>query len=89
MWDVMVCLGFGVVGWILKRYGYPLPPLVLGMVLGEMAEVNLRRAVMMAGPTAILQRPGSVALLVIAALSFVIPILQARKAKPRVGARAQ
>jgi len=54
-----------------------------------MAEVNLRRAVMMAGPTAILQRPGSVALLVIAALSFVIPILQARKAKPRVGERAQ
>ncbi|HNU94439.1 MAG TPA: tripartite tricarboxylate transporter permease [Bacillota bacterium] len=89
MWDVMVCLGFGVLGWILKRYGYPLPPLVLGMVLGEMAEVNLRRAVMMAGPTAILQRPGSVALLVIAALSFAIPILQAKKAKERLGARSQ
>jgi putative tricarboxylic transport membrane protein len=89
LWDVMVCLGFGVVGWILKRYGYPLPPLVLGMVLGEMAEVNLRRAVMMAGPTAIFQRPGSVALLLVAALSFVIPVLQARKAKQRVGARSQ
>jgi len=59
------------------------------MVLGEMAEVNLRRAVMMAGPTAILQRPGSVALLVIAALSFAIPILQAKKAKERLGARSQ
>ncbi len=83
MWDVMVCLGFGILGYILKRYGYPLPPLVLGVVLGEMAEVNLRRAVMMAGPTAIFQRPGSVALLVIAALSFAIPMLQARKAKQR------
>lgn len=30
MWDVFVCLGFGIVGAILKRYGYPLPPLVLG-----------------------------------------------------------
>lgn len=81
MWDVFVCLGFGIVGAILKRYGYPLPPLVLGVVLGEMAEVNLRRAVMMAGPTAIFQRPGSVALLVVAALSFLIPIMQARKTK--------
>jgi len=81
MWDVFVCLGFGIVGAILKRYGYPLPPLVLGVVLGEMAEANLRRAVMMAGPTAIFQRPGSVALLVVAALSFLIPIMQARKTK--------
>ena len=32
MWDVFVCLGFGIVGAILKRYGYPLPPLVLGVV---------------------------------------------------------
>ena len=83
MWDVMVCLRFGVLGWVLKRYGYPLPPLVLGTVLEEMAEVNLRRAVMMAGPTAIFQRPGSVALLAVAALSFAIPIMQARKAKLR------
>jgi TctA family transporter len=55
----------------------------LGTVLGEMAEVNLRRAVMMAGPTAIFQRPGSVALLVVAALSFAIPIIQAGKARQR------
>jgi len=88
MWDVFVCLGFGIVGAILKRYGYPLPPLVLGVVLGEMAEVNLRRAVMMAGPTAIFQRPGSVALLVVAALSFLIPIMQARKGKQNASQKA-
>ena len=83
MWDVMVCLGFGVFGWLLKRYGYSLPPLVLGMVLGGMAEVNLRRATMMFGPTAIFQRTGSVILLLISALSFAIPVLQARRAKQR------
>ena len=55
----------------------------VGHGLGEMAEVNLRRAVMMAGPTAIFQRPGSVALLVVAALSFAIPIIQAGKARQR------
>ena len=79
MWDVMVCVGFGIVGYILKRNGYPLPPFVLGMVLGNMAEQNLRRAIMMAGPTAIFQRPISVAMLAVAALSFLIPIMSARK----------
>jgi putative tricarboxylic transport membrane protein len=79
MWDVMVCLGFGIVGYILKRYNYPLPPFVLGMVLGEMAEMNLRRAVMMAGPTAVFQRPISVTMLAVAALSFVIPVISARR----------
>lgn len=81
MWDVMVCLGFGIVGYIMKRFNYPLPPFVLGMVLGQMAEMNLRRAVMMAGPTAVFQRPISVTMLAIAALSFVIPVMGARRRK--------
>ncbi|NLM65512.1 MAG: hypothetical protein GX183_09625 [Firmicutes bacterium] len=39
----------------------------------------MRRAIMMAGPTAIFQRPISVAMLAVAALSFLIPIMSARK----------
>ena len=45
--DVISCLGFGIFGWILRRYNYPVAPIVLGMVLGNIAETNFIRAVMM------------------------------------------
>ena len=33
--DVAACLAFGVFGWILRRYNYPVAPIILGMVLGK------------------------------------------------------
>ena len=35
--DVGACFAFGIVGWIFKRYGYPVAPIVLGIVLGSSA----------------------------------------------------
>jgi len=32
--DVGACIGFGVIGWVFKRYDYPVAPGVLGIVLG-------------------------------------------------------
>ena len=75
MVDVGICIGFGIFGWILRKFRFPLPPMVLGMVLGTMAEVNLRRAVMIDGTWAVFRRPISLSLLIISALSFGIPIL--------------
>ena len=36
--DLYVLLGFGVFGWIMKRQGWPRPPLILGVVLGDIVE---------------------------------------------------
>jgi len=36
--DLYVLLGFGVFGWIMKQQGWPRPPLILGVVLGEIVE---------------------------------------------------
>lgn len=44
--DVWLMLGFGVIGFLLERYGYPLSPMVLGFVLGPIVEENMRRAMM-------------------------------------------
>lgn len=44
--DLWVMLGFGVFGYLLERYGFPLGPLVLGFVLGTIFETNFRRALM-------------------------------------------
>jgi len=38
IFDVYVCLAFGVVGWVMKRIGFPSAPLVLGVILGPLAE---------------------------------------------------
>ena len=43
---VWVLLIFGVVGYVLVKAGFPLPPLILGLVLGDQIEINLVRAIM-------------------------------------------
>jgi len=42
--DVSIMLLFGVLGFFFKRADFPLPPLILGLILGPMAESNLRRS---------------------------------------------
>ncbi len=77
--DVAACLAFGVFGWILRRYNYPVAPIILGMVLGNIAETNFIRAIMMGGWTVFFTRPLSLGMLIVATASFAVPLIQARK----------
>jgi len=45
-YDVYVMLGAGFVGFILHRFGFPMAPLVLAVILGPLADENLRRALL-------------------------------------------
>ena len=47
LFDVYVMLAFGLIGFFLRNYGYPMAPLVLGIVLGDLLEKNLRRALLL------------------------------------------
>lgn len=47
--DVWSLLLFGVLGYMLEKFGYPLSPLILGFILGPMVETNLRRGLMHTG----------------------------------------
>lgn len=47
LFDVYVMLVFGVIGFVLRHFGYPMAPLVLGIVLGDLLEKNLRRALVL------------------------------------------
>jgi putative tricarboxylic transport membrane protein len=76
MFDVAACIGFGIVGWIFKRYGYPVAPVVLGIVLGKMVEENFRRAVMMGGYTVFFKEKLALTMLILALLSFVYPLFK-------------
>jgi putative tricarboxylic transport membrane protein len=47
LFDVWVMVGFGVIGYLLRRNGYPVAPMVLGIVLGDLMEKNLRRGLVL------------------------------------------
>ena len=82
MFDVYVCFGFGVLGWILRRNGFPTAPMVLAMILGKMAETNFRQALLAEDTwTIFFTNPLSLGLLLLAFLSLFIPIYKERKLK--------
>ncbi len=83
MFDVLICLIFGILGWILRRYGFPTAPLVLALILGYMAESGFRRALIMGDPSIFFTRPVSAAILLLAVLSCARPFIRGRAAKRR------
>ena len=91
--DLLLMTGFGVVGYLLRKQGVPMAPLILGFVLGDMMEQNLRRALSITnGELGILvESPISISLWCAAALMLLVPpILRARaKRKARVAAAAR
>jgi putative tricarboxylic transport membrane protein len=47
LFDVYVMLAFGVIGFVLRQLNFPMAPLVLGIVLGDLLEKNLRRGLVL------------------------------------------
>jgi putative tricarboxylic transport membrane protein len=73
---VVQMLVFGVLGLALRRVGIPAGPIVLGFLLGPLAESNLRRALVIGHPVEMLTRPISLVLLLLAAASLFWPIIK-------------
>jgi putative tricarboxylic transport membrane protein len=80
--DLLLALGFGVLGWWLRKLGVPLVPIVLGFVLGRMLEDNLRRALSLSDgdALALLASPVSMALWAMTALALLWPLFRRRAA---------
>jgi len=79
--DLVLMTAFGVVGWLMRRTGFPLAPVILGLVLGPIMEKSLRRAMALsAGDWRVLfDSPIAIVLWVLAAASLVVPPLLARR----------
>ncbi|MDD2878873.1 MAG: tripartite tricarboxylate transporter permease [Rhodoferax sp.] len=75
--DLMLMSAFGVVGYLLRKQGVPMAPLILGFVLGDMMEQNLRRALSITnGELGILvASPISKGLWIVAVAMLVVPPL--------------
>ena len=73
---------FGVVGLIMRNLGFPLAPIILGVVLGEVAELNLSRALAISDDLSLfVNRPWSLFFLIIAAFSLVFPWYQKHRGR--------
>jgi putative tricarboxylic transport membrane protein len=77
--DCWIMFGFGVLGWLMKRYDWPAAPMVLGLVLGPLFENTLRQSLTLSHGSGMifLSRPISAVLLVCAALAIAVPTITA------------
>ncbi|GAU80626.1 tripartite tricarboxylate transporter permease [Bosea sp. 2KB_26] len=68
---------FGFLGFLMRRYDYPVAPMVVGLILGPMAEAQLRRAlqISLGDPMILLENPGSAILLGLAFIGLVAPFV--------------
>lgn len=87
MFDVWLMMGFGVLGYLLEKINFPLVSIILGLVLGPIAESELRRALSMSqGDFSIfIDRPISATLLSIAfvllAVTLITPLIKRARRK--------
>jgi putative tricarboxylic transport membrane protein len=75
--ELGMLLVFGLMGYGLRRFGYPLAPVVVGLILGPLAEQQLRRALAISqgDPMVLVGSPVAIILLAIAALALFGPLL--------------
>ncbi len=80
--DLWTLLWFGILGFIMRQLGFPLAPMILGVVLGNIAELNLARAMAISDDiTPFFTRPWALFFLVIGLFSAAFPLFQAQRGR--------
>lgn len=84
--ELVLLLVFGVLGYLLRRFGYPIAPVVVGLILGPMAEQQLRRALSISqgDPAVLFHSPISLVLYAVAVIAVVLPIIMRMRGKGAV-----
>ena len=82
--DLWTLFWFGIIGYGMRLLGFPLAPMILGVVLGHIAELNLSRALAISDDLSLfLTRPWSLFFLVLACFSALFPVYQRERGKRR------
>ncbi len=86
VFDIWVMAAVGALGYVMRRFGFPIAPLIVGAILGPMAELQLRRALdISAGDLGILvSSPFSVAVYTMLLLVVVVPRVLAHRMRRRM-----
>ena len=84
--DVIVMLLAGILGYFLLKGGFPVAPLVIGVIVGPIAESGFRRAMIISeGSLAWMLNPIPLSLLLLTIISLVVPLIRARRARQTSG----
>lgn len=88
MLEIWLLLAFGIAGFLFKKLGYPVAPLVIALVLGDMTEEALRQSLIMSdGSLSIfVTRPIAAAFVGLAFVLLVLPIVRPAGRRPAAGA---
>ncbi len=72
--DIYVMLGFGVLGYLMNKFGFPVAPLLIGFILGPLVEVGLRQAMILSRGSLdiFVTRPISAAFLLMALVTVIV-----------------
>lgn len=89
--DLFLVVGFGLLGYAMRKGGFPLAPVILGLVLGPMMEKNLRRALALSGGDwgVMFSSSLAVGLWLAAVAALVLPWTVERFRGPRMAAGAE
>ncbi|ADU37638.1 tripartite tricarboxylate transporter permease [Variovorax paradoxus] len=89
--DLFLLYGIGLLGVVMRRYDFPTAPVVVGMILGPLAEAQLRNAMSIGeGSAAVFfQRPMSIALVIVVVAVLVLPRLAKRMSERKLKRLAQ
>ncbi len=86
--DLMIVIIFGLLGWVMVKFDWPRPPMLLGLVLAPIAETNLRVSTQVYGTYGWMAEPGVIIIALFMLASVVYPLWQESKQKKRKEQRA-
>ena len=82
---------FGIIGFFMKKFGFPITPLCISLVLGNMCEINLRRSLTLSqfNPMVFFTRPISCGILILALFMLFFPLITGALAKKKIKSAAE
>jgi len=86
VFELGMLLAFGILGYIMRIFGYPIAPAVVGLILGPLAEQQLRRALAIGqgDPSVLFTSPIAVGLFLVAAAAFIVPLIMRIRGRGQV-----
>ncbi|MGL5361365.1 MAG: tripartite tricarboxylate transporter permease [Paracoccaceae bacterium] len=84
--ELSMLMIFGVLGYLMRLYGYPIAPVVVGLILGPMAEAQLRRALSIAQGDwmTLVSTPISAGILLLAAVALILPMIMRLRGRGKI-----
>jgi len=81
--DVWIMLLFGAIGFFMRRYGFSVVPVIIGLILGELVEGTLRQSLVIFDGNWLkfLTRPIALTFFILSLIALTFPLLKRKKIK--------